>query len=200
MPQTPIINDLNMFDTLSFSQKMQKAGMTEILANEMAFTLRDMNVGHFNTLLTRQEFKNFEKEIRIEMENLVTKTEFKNFEKEIRIEMENLVTKTEFKNFEKEIRFEIEEVRGEVKEIRDEMKNLVTKTEFQNFEKEMRKEIEYIHDDIQEIRVEFKNEIEKMVTKTEFNTKIKNLELNITIKMGAIMAAGIGILTMIIKM
>ena len=132
MLQSPLINDLNMFDTLSFSQKMQKAGMTEILANEMAFTLRDMNVGHFNTLLTRQEFKNFEKEIRIEMENLVTKTEFQNFEKEI--------------------------------------------------------------------RVEFKNEIEKMVTKTEFNTKIKNLELNITIKMGAIMAAGIGILTMIIKM
>ena len=153
MLQSPLINDLNMFDTLSFSQKMQKAGMTEILANEMAFTLRDMNVGHFNALLTRQEFKNFEKEIC----------------------------------------FEIEEIRGE-------MENLVTKTEFKNFEKEMRKEIEYIHDDIQEIRVEFKNEIEKMVTKTEFNTKIKNLELNITIKMGAIMATGIGILTMIIKM
>ena len=132
MLQSPLINDLNMFDTLSFSKKMQKAGMTEILANELAYTLRDMNVGHFNTLLTRQEFKNFEKEIRIEMENLVTKTEFKNFEKEI--------------------------------------------------------------------RVEFKNEIEKMVTKTEFNTKIKNLELNITIKMGVIMATGIGILTMIIKM
>ena len=153
MLQSPLINDLNMFDTLSFSQKMQKAGMTEILANEMAFTLRDMNVGHFNTLLTREEFRNFEKEIRIE----------------------------------------IEEIRGE-------MKNLVTKTEFQNFEKEMRKEIEYIHDDIQEIRVDFKNEIEKMVTKTEFNTKIKNLELNITIKMGAIMVAGVGILAMIIKL
>ena len=153
MLQSPLINDLNMFDTLSFSQKMQKAGMTELLANELAFTLRDMNVGHFNTLLTREEFRNFEKEIR----------------------------------------FEIEEIRGE-------MKNLVTKTEFQNFEKEMRKEIEYIHDDIQEIRVEFKNEIEKMVTKTEFNTKIKNLELNITIKMGAIMVAGVGILAMIIKL
>ena len=153
MLQSPLINDLNMFDTLSFSQKMQKAGMTELLANELAYTLRDMNVGHFNTLLTREEFKNFEKEMRFEIE-----------------------------------------------EIRDEMKNLVTKTEFQNFEKEMRKEIEYIHDDIQEIRVEFKNEIEKMVTKTEFNTKIKNLELNITIKMGVIMATGIGILTMIIKM
>ena len=153
MLKSPLIENLTMFDTLSFSQKMQKVGMTELLANELAYTLRDMNVGHFNTLLTREEFKNFEKEIR----------------------------------------FEIEEIRGE-------MKNLVTKTEFQNFENEMRKEIEYIHDDIQEIRVEFKNEIEKMVTKTEFNTKIKNLELNITIKMGAIMVAGIGVLTMIIKM
>ena len=152
MLQSPLINDLNMFDTLSFSKKMQKAGMTELLANELAYTLRDMNVGHFNTLLTREEFRNFEKEIR----------------------------------------FEIEEIRGE-------MKNLVTKTEFQNFEKEIRKEIEYIHDDIQEIRVEFKNEIEKMVTKTEFNTKIKNLELNMTIKMGVIIATGIGILAMIIK-
>jgi hypothetical protein len=180
MLKSPLIENLTMFDTLSFSQKMQKVGMTELLANELAYTLRDMNVGHFNTLLTREEFKNFEKEICFEIE-------------EIRGEMKNLVTKTEFQNFEKEIRFEIEEIHGE-------MKNLVTKTEFQNFEKEMRQEIEYIHDDIQEIRVEFKNEIEKMVTKTEFNTKIKNLELNITIKMGAIMATGISILTMIIKM
>ena len=146
MLKSPLIENLTMFDTLSFSKKMQKVGMTELLANELAYTLRDMNVGHFNTLLTREEFRNFEKEIRFEMENLVTKTEF------------------------------------------------------QNFENEMRKEIEYIHDDIQEIRVEFKNEIEKMVTKTEFNTKIKNLELNITVKMGAIMVAGISVLTMIIKM
>ena len=186
MLKSPLIENLTMFDTLSFSQKMQKVGMTELLANELAYTLRDMNVGHFNALLTREEFKNFEKEICFEIE-------------EIRGEMKNLVTKTEFQNFEKEIRFEIEEIRGEVKEVRDEMKNLVTKTEFQNFENEMRKEIEYIHDDIQEIRVEFKNEIEKMVTKTEFNTKIKNLELNMTIKMGVIMATGIGILAMIIK-
>ena len=194
MLKSPLIENLTMFDTLSFSQKMQKVGMTELLANELAYTLRDMNVGHFNTLLTREEFKNFEKEICFEIE------EIRGEVKEVRDEMKNLVTKTEFKNFEKEIRFEIEEIRGEVKEVRDEMKNLVTKTEFQNFENEMRKEIEYIHDDIQEIRVEFKNEIEKMVTKTEFNTKIKNLELNITIKMGAIMVAGIGVLTMIIKM
>jgi len=78
MPQTPIINDLNMFDTLSFSQKMQKAGMTEILANELAFSLRDMNVNHFDLLLTREEFQRFEKEIR---------NDFHNFEKEIHAEI-----------------------------------------------------------------------------------------------------------------
>ena len=54
MPQSQIINDLNMFDTLSFSQKMQKSGMTEILANELALSLRDMNVNHFDLLLTRE--------------------------------------------------------------------------------------------------------------------------------------------------
>ena len=126
-----------MFDTLSFSQKMQKSGMTEILANELAFSLRDMNVNHFDLLLTREEFQRFEKEIR-----------------------------NDFHNFEKEIHTEIEEVRDEVKEV----------------------------------RIEFKNEIEKLVTKTEFNTKIKNLELSITIKMGVIVTAGISILGMMIKM
>ena len=137
MPQTPIINDLNIFDTLSFSQKMQKAGMTEILANELAFSLRNMNVNHFDLLLTREEFQRFEKEIR-----------------------------NDFHNFEKEIHTEIEEVRDEVKEV----------------------------------RIEFKNEIEKLVTKTEFNTKIKNLELSITIKIGVIVTAGISVLGMMIKM
>jgi len=126
-----------MFDTLSFSQKMQKAGMTEILANELAFSLRDMNVNHFDLLLTREEFQRFEKEIR-----------------------------NDFHNFEKEIHAEIEEVRDEVKEV----------------------------------RIEFKNEIEKLVTKTEFNTKIKNLELSITIKIGVIVTAGISVLGMMIKM
>jgi len=126
MPQTPIINDLKMFDTLSFSQKMQKSGMTEILANELAFSLRDMNLNHFDLLLTREEFQRFEKEIYAEMD----------------------------------------EVRHEVKEV----------------------------------RIEFKNEIEKLVTKTEFNTKIKNLELSITIKMGVIVTAGISVLGMMIKM
>ena len=137
MLQSPIINDLNMFDTLSFSQKMQKAGMTEILANELAFSLRNMNVNHFDLLLTREEFQRFEKEIR-----------------------------NDFHNFEKEIHAEIEEVRDEVKEV----------------------------------RIEFKNEIEKLVTKTEFNTKIKNLELSITIKMGVIVTTGISVLAMMIKM
>ena len=126
-----------MLDTLSFSQKMQKSGMTEILANELAFSLRDMNVNHFDLLLTREEFQRFEKEIR-----------------------------NDFYNFEKEIHAEIDEVRHEVKEV----------------------------------RIEFKNEIEKLVTKTEFNTKIKNLELSITIKMGFIMTAGISVLGMMIKM
>ena len=118
--------------------------MTEILANELALSLRDMNVNHFDLLLTREEFQRFEKEIR-----------------------------NDFYNFEKEIHAEIDEVRNDIDEVRHEVK---------------------------EVRIEFKNEIEKLVTKTEFNTKIKNLELSITIKMGFIMTAGISVLGMMIKM
>jgi hypothetical protein len=39
-----------------------------------------------------------------------------------------------------------------------------------------------------------------MVTKIEFNEKIKNPELSITIKLGFIMVSGITILEMLIKM
>jgi hypothetical protein len=39
-----------------------------------------------------------------------------------------------------------------------------------------------------------------LFSKTEFNTKIKNLELSITIKIAVIVTKGIGILGMMIKM
>jgi len=39
-----------------------------------------------------------------------------------------------------------------------------------------------------------------LFTKAEFNEKIKNLELSITIKLGFIMVSGITILGMLIKM
>ncbi len=187
MIYSPSNQDSIMFDTLTFSKKMQKSGMSELIADELACSFRDLNINHFDSLLTKNQFEKFEKEMQSEIE-------------EIHKEIDNLVTKTEFQKFEKEIRGEIEEIHKEIEEIHKELDNLVTKTEFQKFEKEIRGEIEEIHEEISEIRIEFKQEIEKMVTKDEFNNKIKNLELNITIKMGLIMTTGIGVLGLLIKL
>ncbi len=115
MPHSPIANINMIFDTLTFAEKMHKAGMTETLAKQLAYQLRDINNHNFGLLLTKDEFKKFENEVH------------------------------QFKS-------------------------------------------------------EFKNEIEKMVTKIEFNEKIKNLELAITIKLGFIMVSGITILGLLIKM
>ncbi len=104
-------------------------------------------------------------------------------------QFENLLTKNEFCKSEIEIKKEIDGVKKEIdgvkKEINDvknEMKNFVTKNDFYKFENEI------------------KREIENFVTKKEFYAEIKNLSLNLTIKMGVIMVAGIGALALLIKL
>jgi hypothetical protein len=42
---------------------MHKAGMTEILAKELAFQLRDINNHNFGLLFTKAEFNEFENEV-----------------------------------------------------------------------------------------------------------------------------------------
>jgi hypothetical protein len=102
MPHSPIANINMIFDTLTFAEKMHKAGMTETLAKQLAYQLRDINNHNFGLLLTKDEFKN-------EIEKMVTKSEFKN-------EIEKMVTKIEFKN-------EIEKMVTKV-EFNEKIKNL----------------------------------------------------------------------------
>ena len=90
-------------------------------------------------------------------------------------QFENLLTKNEF------CKFEIE--------IKNEMENFVTKNEFSRFENEIKKEIDGI-----------KKEMENFVTKKEFYAEMKNLSLNLTIKMGVIMTTGVGALGLLIKL
>jgi hypothetical protein len=90
-------------------------------------------------------------------------------------QFENLLTKNEFCKFEIEIKNEIE--------------NFVTKNEFSRFENEIKKEID-----------EVKSELENFVTKKEFYAEMKNLSLNLTIKMGVIMTTGVGALGLLIKL
>jgi len=97
-------------------------------------------------------------------------------------QFENLLTKNEF------CKFEIE--------IKNEMENFVTKNEFSRFENEIKKEIDGVRKEIGEV----KSEMENFVTKKEFYAEMKNLSLNLTIKMGVIMTTGVGALGLLIKL
>ncbi len=152
MINSPLIEN-NMFDTLTFSKKMQNAGMTQNLAEQLAYSLLNFQNNQFENLLTKNEFKKFEKEVRRDIEDVKSDIE-------------------EVKNDIEEVKNDIEEVRWDIEEFRAEIKS---------------------------IRFDFKNDVENLVSKKEFNLKMKNLELNITIKMGLIMASGIGILALLIK-
>jgi hypothetical protein len=146
----------NMFNTLTFSKKMQNVGMTQEVAEELASCLFSIHINQF--------------------ENLLTKKEFSKFEDDIKHEMENFVTKKEFSIFENEIKYEINGVKKEIDGVKKEIDGV-------------KKEIDGV-----------KKEMENFVTKKEFYAETKNLSLNLTIKMGIIMTAGIGVLSLIIKL
>ena len=135
MLNTPLFEN-NMFNTLAFSKKMQKVGMTEEVAEELASTLFNIHLNQF----------------------------------------ENLLTKNEFCKFENVIKNEIDGVKKEIDGVKKEIDGV-------------KKEIDGV-----------KNEMENFVTKKEFYAETKNLSLNITIKMGIIMTAGIGVLSLLIKL
>ena len=92
----------------------------------------------------------------------------------------------------------------------NQFENLLTKKEFSRFEGEIKKEIDGVKYEIDGVKKEIdgvkreidgvKREMEKFVTKKEFYAETKNLSLNLTIKMGIIMTAGIGVLSLIIKL
>ena len=111
-----------------------------------------------------------------QFENLLTKNEFCKSEIEIKKEIDGV--KKEIDG----VKNEIDGVKKEINDVKNEMKNFVTKNDFYKFENEI------------------KREIENFVTKKEFYAEIKNLSLNLTIKMGVIMVAGIGALALLIKL
>ena len=159
MINSPLIEN-NMFDTLTFSKKMQNAGMTQNLAEQLAYSLLNFQNNQFENLLTKNEFKKFEKEVRRDIEDVKSDIE--------------------------EVKNDIEEVKNDIEEVKNDIE-------------EVRWDIEEFRAEIKSIRFDFKNDVENLVSKKEFNLKMKNLELNITIKMGLIMASGIGILALLIK-
>ena len=166
MINSPLIEN-NMFDTLTFSKKMQNAGMTQNVAEQLAYSLLNFQNNQFENLLTKNEFKKFETEVRRNIEDVKSDIE-------------------EVKNDIEEVKNDIEEVKNDIEDVKNDIE-------------EVRWDIEEFRAEIKSIRFDFKNDVENLVSKKEFNLKMKNLELNITIKMGLMMASGIGILALLIK-
>ncbi len=85
----------------------------------------------------------------------------------------------------------------------NQFENLLTKKEFSRFEGEIKKEIDGVKHEIDGVKHEIdgvKREMENFITKKEFYAETKNLSLNLTIKMGIIMTAGIGVLSLLLKL
>lgn len=164
-----------MFDTLTFSKKMQKAGMTQPIADQLAYGLLNFQVNQFENLLTKNEFRKFELEVRRDIEEVKT---------------DIIGVKNDIEG----VKSDIEEIKSDIEGVKNDIEGVKNDIEL------VRKDIEEFRGEIKSIRFDFKNEVENLVTKKEFNLKMQNLELNITIKMGIIMASGIGILALLIKL
>jgi len=117
-------------------------------------------------------------------------------------QFENLLTKNEFSKFDNEIKKEIDGVKKEIDGVKNEMKNFVTKNEFSKFENEIKSEMKNFvtKDEFSKFENEIKSEMKNFITKKEFYAETKNLSLNLTIKMGIVMTAGISVLGLLIKL
>ena len=119
-------------------------------------------------------------------------------------QFENLLTKKEFSRFEGEIKKEIDGVKYEIDGVKKEID--VVKHEIDGVKHEIdgvKHEIDGVKHEIDGVKHEIdgvKREMENFITKKEFYAETKNLSLNLTIKMGIIMTAGIGVLSLIIKL
>ena len=151
-------------DTLVFSKKMQKAGMSQKLSEQLAVNLKVMQFGFIETLLTKDEFRVFQKEVSFEI---------------------------------KDLRDNFKSMQDDIKDLKHDLKDL--KNDMNALQKDMQEFKIEIRQDMQEFKDEIKGEIENLVSKKEFYSEMKNLSLNLTIKMGVIMGAGIAIIGVITK-
>jgi len=143
--------------------------------NTLAFSKKMQNVGMTQEVAEELASTLFNLHLN-QFENLLTKKEFSRFEGEIKKEIDG-------------VKREIDGVKQEIDGVKHEMENFVTIKEFSRFEGEIKKEIDGV-----------KNEMENFITKKEFYAETKNLSLNLTIKMGMIMTAGIGVLSLLLKL
>jgi hypothetical protein len=162
------INQDFMLDTLSFSKNMQQAGMEKNIADMLALNLKNLQINQLENLLTKNEFRIFEKEMRhFQVSMYEFRQEMIDFKKEI---------KEDFLLFKQETKSENSQFRQEMR------------ADYDQFKQEMRA-------DYDQFKQEINEKIETLVTKKEFYSEMDKLALKLTIRLGAIMATSIGIFT-----
>jgi len=158
-------------DTLVFSKNMQKAGMSQKLSEQLAVNLKLMQFSFIETLVTKDEFRIFKKEVSFEIKDL----------------RENV----------KGLQNDIKDLRNDMKDLRNDIKDL--QSDMRDMQKDMHEFKNEIKQDMQEFKKEIRGEIENLVSKKEFYSEMKNLSLNLTVKLGIIMGAGITIIGILTK-
>ena len=151
--------------------------------NTLAFSKKMQNVGMTQEVAEELASTLFNLHLN-QFENLLTKKEFSRFEGEIKKEIDGV--KYEIDGVKKEIdgvKHEIDGVKHEIDGVKHEIGGV-------------KKEIDGVKREIDGV----KREMENFVTKKEFYAETKNLSLNLTIKMGIIMTAGIGVLSLLLKL
>ena len=181
-------------DSLVFSKNMQKAGMSQKISEQLAISLKVMQFGFIETLLTKDEFRVFQKEVSLEIKDL------RDNSKALQSDMKDL--RKDMQDFKSEIRQDMQDFKSEIRQDIKEFKSEI-RQDMQDFKSEIRQDMQdfksEIRQDIKEFKTEIRSDIENLVSKKEFYSEMKNLSLNLTIKMGVIMGTGIGIIGIITK-
>jgi len=185
------INHDFMLDTLSFSQNMQKAGMAKDIADILAINIKNLQISQIENLLTKNEFRIFEKEMNNFQNNMddfkkESKADTSQLRQEVRADISEL--RTEIFDFKKEVKLEMHEFKNEIK------------TEMHELKIEVRTDIAKLRTEMGEFKEEINNKIECLVTKKEFYSELNKLSLNLTIRLGTIMITGIGIISFFLKL
>ena len=112
-------------------------------------------------------------------------------------QIENLLTKKEFNIFEKEM-INFQETN---KDSRDELKTNIKelKVDIGDFKKEIKVDIQELRTEMSDFKKEVKADMDNLLSKKEFYNEIQKVNLNLTIKLGAIMVTGIGLNGILIK-
>ena len=169
------INPSFMLDTLSFSQNMQQAGMSKDTADKLAINLKNLQINQIENLLTKKEFNIFEKEM-INFQETI-----KDSRNELKTNIKEL--KVDIGDFKKEVKVDIQELR----------------TEMGDFKKEVKVDIQELRTEMGDFKKEVKADMDNLLSKKEFYNEIQKVTLNLTIKLGAIMVTGIGVIGILIK-